>query len=134
MPDNSKALGAAILRLSMGLLFLGHVTLRIGLITLPVAVDFFASLGLPGFMAYVVTAAEAVIGILLIIGWQVRLAALAGAVLLAGATILVHWPNGFLFTNPGGGWEYPVFWCIALIAQSLLGSGAWSRPEPTSTG
>ena len=44
---------------------------------------------------------------------------------LAGA-FLVHWPNGWSFTAPGGGWEYVAFLLIALVAQILLGDGALS--------
>lgn len=122
--------GAALLRTAMGLLFLGHVALRVTVITMPVAMDFFRSIGLPGAFAYVDTAVEALCGALLVSGWRVRLASLAGAVILIGATVLVHWRNGFFFTNPGGGWEYPVFWAVALVAQSLIGPGwvpRWRR-------
>jgi len=31
-----------------------------------------------------------------------------------------------LFTNKGGGWEYPAFWAVALLVQSLLGDGAFA--------
>lgn len=124
--QQATAIGAALLRISMGLMFLTHVGLRLTVVTWPVAVQFFASLGLPWFMAYAVTLTEASVGVLLILGLQVRVAALAGAVILVGATTLVHFANGFLFTNAGGGWEYPAFWAIALICQSLLGPGCWS--------
>ena len=33
---------------------------------------------------------------------------------------------GWLFTNEGGGWEYPLFLTVAAIAQALLGDGAYS--------
>lgn len=122
----APAVGTALLRISMGLLFLAHVALRLTVITWPVAVQFFQSLGLPWFVAYAVTITEASAGILLILGMHVRIAALAGAVILLGATILVHIGNGFFFTNAGGGWEYPAFWAVALICQSLLGPGCWS--------
>lgn len=129
----APAIGAALLRVSMGFLFLAHVGLRLTVITWPVAVQFFQSLGLPWFMAYAVTIIEASVGILLILGSQVRIAALAGAAILIGATALVHGPNGFFFTNAGGGWEYPAFWAIALICQSLLGPGCWSLQSACSS-
>ena len=31
---------------------------------------------------------------------------------------------------PGGGWEYPVFWTVALIVQALLGDGAYALRLP----
>lgn len=125
-PPGTFAIGAALLRVSMGALFLGHVGVRLTVITWPAAMQFFQSLGLSWFMAYAVTIAETCVGVLLIIGWRVRIAALVGAVVLIGATVLVHGANGFLFTNEGGGWEYPAFWALALISQSLLGAGSWS--------
>ncbi len=118
--------GAALLRVAMGLLFLGHVGVRITLITMPAAVAYFRSIGLPGPLVYLVTSTEAVAGALLVLGSNVRKASLAALVVLISATVIVHWRNGFLFTNPGGGWEYPAFWSVALIAQSLLGPGAFS--------
>lgn len=124
---DAKAIATALLRTSMGLMFLTHVYLRLTVITWPVAVAFFQSLGLPPATAYAVTITEATVGILLVVGWQVRAAALAGAVILAGAAVLVHVQNGFLFSNAGGGWEYPAFWGVALLCQSMLGAG-WTHP------
>lgn len=128
--DRKQGIGTAALRITMGLMFLAHVGVRLAVITWPVALTFFRSLGLPDFMAYIVTAAEASVGILLVLGLYTRPAALAGAVVLFCATVLVHFANGFLFTNPGGGWEYPVFWTIALICQSLLGPGCCAVRMP----
>ena len=36
----------------------------------------------------------------------------------------VHFGNGWLFTNKGGGWEYPVFLVFASVALWLAGDGA----------
>jgi putative oxidoreductase len=36
----------------------------------------------------------------------------------------VHIPNGWVFSAPNGGWEYPVFLAIASAVQALLGDGA----------
>ncbi len=45
-------------------------------------------------------------------------------VLLAAAK--VHLPNGWVFTAPGGGWEYPVFLAVASVVQWLIGDGAFA--------
>jgi putative oxidoreductase len=29
-----------------------------------------------------------------------------------------------MFTNKDGGWEYPAFWIVGLLALALLGDGA----------
>jgi putative oxidoreductase len=43
-----------------------------------------------------------------------------------GTIVMVHGANGFWFTAKGGGWEYPAFWAIALVALALLGEGAFA--------
>ena len=59
---------------------------------------------------------------------QTRIVALALVPVLLGAT-WVHAGNGWLFTSPNGGWEYPAFWTVTLVVQALLGDGAYAlRP------
>ena len=87
--------------------------------------QFFASIGLPALLAYAVFFAEAIGGILLLAGVYARWTALALVPVLIGAA-WVHWPNGWLFTAPNGGWEYPVFLTLAAVAQFLLGDGAYA--------
>ena len=74
-------------------------------------------------------AAESIGGLLLIAGVQVRLVALMLLPVLLGAT-WVHWPNGWLFTNAGGGFEYPLFLALATGVQALLGAGAGALRLP----
>ena len=42
----------------------------------------------------------------------------------------VHFPNGWVFTATGGGWEYPVFLAVASVVHVLAGDGAWSMKLP----
>ena len=117
---------ALVLRVSLGVMFIAHsVYLKAFMFTLPGTAQFFASIGLPGFLAYVVFFAEAIGGVLLIAGVHARWVALALVPILIGAA-WVHWPNGWSFTAPNGGWEYPVFLTAAAIAQALLGDGAYA--------
>jgi putative oxidoreductase len=107
-------------------MFLAHsVYLKAFVFTLPGTAQFFQSLGLPGILAYAVFAAEAVGGVLLIAGCRTREVSILLLPILLGAT-WTHWPNGWLFTAPNGGWEYPVFLAVATGAQALLGDGAYS--------
>ena len=115
--------GALLLRVSLGVMFVAHSLLKILVFTLPGTVQFFESQGLPGVLAYVVTAAELGAGVLLILGWQARWVALATVPILLGAAS-VHWPNGWVFSAPGGGWEYPVFLAVVAVVQFLMGNGA----------
>jgi putative oxidoreductase len=118
--------GALFLRVSLGVVFLAHsLYLKLVVFTLPGTVKFYESIGLPGVGAHATIAVEAVGGLMLIAGYRTRAASIALLPVLFGAT-WVHWKNGWLFTNAGGGWEYPLFLAAAVAAQSLLGDGAWS--------
>ncbi len=117
-------LAALVLRLALGVMLLAHSIYLKGMVfTLPGTAKFFVSLGLPAFSAYLVFAIEAAAGIALILGVQTRLAALTVIPVLLGAT-WVHIGNGWLFTNQGGGWEYPVFLTVTALVQALIGGGA----------
>lgn len=119
-------LAAAILRVSMGVLFLAHAWLKLAIFTPAGTAGFFESLGFPGFLAYVVIAAELFGGIALILGVWSRWVSLALVPVLLGSIYAPHGAAGFFFSNEGGGWEFPAFWAIALVVQALLGDGAWA--------
>lgn len=123
MNNTSAEYGALILRLSLGVMFIAHALLKVLVFTLPGTVQFFESVGFPGALAYVTIVAELVIGALLIVGYKTRIAALAALPILLGAAS-VHLPNGWVFSAPNGGWEYPIFLAIAAIVQALIGDGA----------
>jgi len=93
--------------------------------TVPGTVAYFESIGYPGFFAYLVITGEILGGIALILGVWTRTVALLALPILIGAT-LQHIGNGWLFSAPNGGWEFPAFWIVALIAQALLGDGAYA--------
>lgn len=115
--------GTLLLRVTLGVMFLAHGLLKVLVYTVPGTVQFFETQGFPGALAYAVIAAELVGGTLLILGVYTRWVALALVPILLGA-FNVHWPNGWVFSTPNGGWEYPAFLTITTIVQSLLGGGA----------
>jgi putative oxidoreductase len=123
---------ALLLRVSLGLLFLAHVGLKIFVFTVPGTVGFFQSLGLPAIVAYGVMALELLGGIALIVGFYAPYVALPLALEMLATIAIVHGANGWLFTNKGGGWEYPALWTVGLIVLFLLGDGAYAM-RPTST-
>lgn len=120
---------ALLLRISLGAMFLAHgLLLKVFTLTVTGTVSFFESIGYPGFFAYLVILAEVGGGIALILGVWTRPISLLLVPIMIGAT-LQHVGNGWLFSTQGGGWEFPVFWTGALIAQALLGDGAFAlRP------
>lgn len=115
-----------LLRVALGIMFLAHsLLLKLFVFTLAGTAQFFVSIGLPGWLAYVIFIAEAVAGILLILGVQTRWVALAMVPVLAGAT-WAHWGNGWMFGYPNGGWEYPAYLTLLAIVQGLLGDGRFA--------
>jgi putative oxidoreductase len=127
-----------LLRIALGAMFVAHsLILKLFVFTLPGTAGFFTSIGLPGWFAYVVFAAEAVGGIMLLLGIQARWVALALVPILAGAT-WAHWGNGWMFGYTNGGWEYPLYLTLLAVVQFMLGDGAYalvrSRPLDTLLG
>ena len=118
---------ALLLRVTLGTLFVAHALLKLFVFTLAGTAQYFASLGLPGWLGYATFAAELAGGLLLIAGVRVRAVALALVPVLVGAT-WAHAGNGWVFSAPNGGWEYPAFWTVALVVQALLGAGARALP------
>ena len=114
---------ALLLRLALGIMFYAHAWLKIKVFTPAGAAKYFESLGVPRFFAYLTMAAEIGGGTLLILGIETRWVALLLVPLMAGTIVLVHGKNGWLFTNKDGGWEYPAFWIVGLLALALLGDG-----------
>ena len=125
--NTSKAAdyGIALLRASLGIMWIAHALLKLFVFTLPGTSQFFESVGLPGFLAYPVFAVELLGGIALVLGIYARQAALLLVPIMAVATS-VHIGNGWVHTSQGGGWEYPVFLISASIALWLAGDGAFS--------
>lgn len=125
----SADLAALLLRLSMGALFVAHALLKVFVFTIPGTVQFFETLGYPGFFAHLTILAELGGGLLLIAGVATRWVSLGLVPVMVGA-MLVHLPNGWLFSAQGGGWEFPAFWTAALLVQALLGDGAYALRVP----
>ena len=132
--SSAPAYGIALLRVSLGIMWIAHALLKLLVFTLPGTAAYFASVGLPGPLAYPVFAIEIVGGAALILGVYARQASLALVPIMVGAA-WVHFPNGWAHTSPNGGWEYPVFLIMASLALCLLGDGAlalrrgtWAAP------
>ena len=123
-----------LLRVTLGIMYLSHsLVLKLATYGLAGTAGFFESVGLPGWLAYVTFVAEAVGGVLLVAGVKTRWVVLALMPALLGAIIWVHGLNGWVFTAPNGGWEYPAFLIVVSIVQFLLGDGAYAlAPSKTS--
>ncbi|MCD4506331.1 DoxX family protein [Chromobacterium piscinae] len=114
-------LAALVLRVALGLMYLSHGALKLFVFTPAGTAEYFASLGLPGFVGYFAILIEIGGGLLLLAGIQARWVALLLIPQLLGAIVLVHGSKGWMFTNEGGGWEYPAFLIASSLALFLLG-------------
>ena len=126
--SRTAAYGALVLRVALGVLALSHGLTKLLVFTPSGTVGFFASLGYPAFVAWFAMIVETVGGAALILGVYARVVAVLQIPVLLGAT-LVHLPNGWMFANPNGGFEYPLFWATALLALALIGPGAHALRE-----
>lgn len=121
----NPGLGLAILRLTMGFIFVMH-----GWPKLAGGIDGLAALiesfGIP--LAFVVASGIAVLetvgGACLLIGWFVTPVALLLAAHMVAGIFLVHLPNGFFVVGPGqGGYEFNLLLIAGLLTLVLAGSG-----------
>ena len=124
MPTDTAPHAIALLRISLGAIFLAHgLVLKFMTFGLAGTMGFFGSLGYPPMLGAVVALAEISAGLALVLGVLVRPAALLMLPILLGAT-LTHAGNGWVFNATGGGWEFPAFLTLATLAQAGLGAGA----------
>ena len=122
--------GAFILRVALGAMWLSHAALKYFVFTVPGLAAFLESKGLPAFAAWPLIAAEVAGGAAILAGFYGRYVSALLLPILIVAT-WTHIPNGWVFTAPDGGWEYPAFLIAASAVHTLLGDGAYaiaSRP------
>jgi putative oxidoreductase len=112
-------LGLLVLRLALGAVMIAHGYQKVfGGMSQFMAM--LAHMGIPPWMGYLTAAAEFGGGILLVVGFLTRLAALAIFIDMMVAISKVHLHNGLFSKN--GGFEFPMV--CAAIAFSLIWSGA----------
>ena len=87
---------------------------------------FFASVGLEPalILAWYVGLLELVGGVCVAFGFLTRFMSAQLVGLLAVATFYIHLPSGFLWVK--GGFEYPLFWMVIMIAITIQGGGKLS--------
>lgn len=112
---NKNEAGAVILRIILGLTFFihGFVKFQGGINN---TVGFFDSIGIPGFVAYLVAAIELIGGIALILGIGTRIVSVLFAVIMLGAIFTVKLPLGFLGNGQMAGYEFE----LALLAMAIF--------------
>jgi putative oxidoreductase len=110
-------------------------------------IGYFNSVGVPAFFGALVILIETVGALLLILGFAGRINAALMAIVMAGAFVIDHLPNGFYMNwfaeKRGEGYEFDIlFWAIAIVIV-IKGSGALSidrllmkakKPSGSNTG
>ena len=76
--------------------------------------------------AYLIFFNETIGAICLMLGLLTRIVGAMIAIEFLVITFVAHFHNGFGFTSPGGGWEYPLLWGLVIFAISLRGGGPYS--------
>ncbi|WP_342472020.1 DoxX family protein [Metasolibacillus sp. FSL H7-0170] len=111
---NANEIGKVILRAVLGLTFFIHGFSKFqgGIAN---TAGFFDSIGVPGFMAYVVAVIELVGGIILILGLGTRVVSMLLAVIMIGAIFTVKLSAGFLGDGQMAGYELE----LLLLAMSV---------------
>jgi len=125
MNTSSTHHGAFLTRVTLGSILLAHGALKIFVFTVPGTVGFFGSLGLPAIVAYLTIFGEIMGGTALLLGIYPRLVALLSLPILIGAT-WVHLGNGWVFSNEGGGWEFPALLVVLAIVVAIQGAGSFA--------
>ena len=121
----SKDIGLLFLRLAVGglMLFHGIAKLWRGIAFIEQTLQ---GVGIPGVFGYGVYLAEVVAPILILLGYQTRIASLVIAFEMIVALLLVHWRD-IAALHPSGAWgiEIEAFYFLASLALFALGPGRY---------
>jgi putative oxidoreductase len=122
--------GLALLRAAIGIDWIAHAFLKIyrGMHTHEALL---AKNGITPLLAWPTFGVEVVGGVAILLGWYTRQWA-AFLLIFLGVVVWIKWPVGWGYSNPGGGWEYPLFWLVAQAALVLAGSGAFALKTSVS--
>lgn len=120
------ALGLAVLRVVVGVVFLVHGYQKLFQMGIPGVTGFFTQIGapLPQLTAPLVSVLEFGGGLALILGLLTPVVAALLAADMLGAMLLVHLPNGFNAAD--GGYEFVLTLLGASLALALTGPGAYA--------
>ena len=71
--------------------------------------------------AYIIYFNETAGAVLIMLGLFTRFAAASISIQFFLITFLAHFGNGYGWTNPRGGWEFPLMWGMIFFAIALRG-------------
>jgi putative oxidoreductase len=122
--------GLFLLRVAIGIDWIVHAFLKAarGMNTHEALL---AKNGITPLLAWPTFGIEVTGGLAIVLGWYTRQWA-AFLLIFLGVVVWIKWPVGWTYSNPGGGWEYPLFWLIAQATLACAGGGAFAlqRTKP----
>jgi putative oxidoreductase len=77
-------------------------------------------------LAYAIFFLETIGALCIMFGLFTRFFAAAIGIQFLVIVFIAHWAPGFPWNRPGGGWEYPAFWGLIIVAIGLRGGGPYS--------
>ncbi|MDT3426421.1 putative membrane protein YphA (DoxX/SURF4 family) [Paenibacillus forsythiae] len=110
-----------LMRVVFGILFLAHGISKLQMGLGNVA-GWFDSIGIPGFMAYVVAGIELIGGIMLILGLLTRYVSLLLIIVLLGAIFTAKLPAGLLGNGQSAGYELDLAYILIALYLAVAGS------------
>lgn len=134
---DAGAWGTTLLRAMLGAIYIAHGWLALAVIGPAGVAGYTVRLGYPASastaLAWYLIVVHLIGGALLVIGLGTRIAAVLQIPIMASATFLLRWPQGFFLrafvVDPGtgravaGGYEYDLLVLVATCALALLGPG-----------
>ncbi|WP_066048908.1 DoxX family protein [Robertmurraya korlensis] len=124
---NKHEMGALLLRVVLGITFFVH-----GLAKIQGGIEntagWFASMGLPGLLAYVVTGIELIGGVALIVGLGTKIVSALLGLIMLGAILKVKIGAGFM-----GGYELDVVILAITVFLAINGSSMFSLDSKIPT-
>lgn len=114
-----------IMRVVLGILFLAH-----GVSKFQMGLDgvsgWFQSIGIPGFMAYIVAPIELVGGILLIVGLFTRYVSILLILILIGAIFTAKLSAGLMGNGQSAGYELDLAFMVIALYLAVADRTRWS--------
>ncbi|GGI99056.1 hypothetical protein GCM10008022_04740 [Paenibacillus hunanensis] len=119
---------STIMRVVLGILFLAH-----GISKFQMGMDgvagWFQSVGIPGFLAYVVSPIELVGGILLIIGLFTRYVSILLIIVLLGAVFTVKLSAGLMGNGQMAGYELDLSFMLVALYLAVTNNTGFSLDQ-----
>ncbi|WP_322903171.1 DoxX family protein [Paenibacillus campi] len=119
---------STIMRVVLGILFLAHGISKFQMGLAGVS-DWFQSVGIPGFLAYVVSPIELVGGILLIIGLFTRYVSVLLIIVLLGAIFTVKLSAGLMGNGQMAGYELDLAFILVALYLAVSNNTGFSLDQ-----